>query len=77
MGSGYHQEAVNRDIPSRRYVVYVVNAPHLSFVFLFDPLCPINNLSAMLGQVFLSRTSTKLGLMCHAQMTQHSGAGEA
>ena len=36
---------------------------------LFDliPYVPVNNLSAMSGQVFLGRTSTKQGLMCHAQ----------
>ena len=36
------------------------------FLF-FDSLDPINNLSVMLGQVFLGWTSSKLGLMCLAQ----------
>ena len=36
---------------------------------LFDLILyfPVNNLSVMSGQVFLGRTSTKLGLMCLAQ----------
>ena len=40
--------------------------PILSIVCLFDLilLLPINNLSVIKGQVFLGRTSTKLGLMC-------------
>ena len=39
----------------------------LSLFVWFDSLRPINNLSAILGQVFLGWTSTKLGLMCLAQ----------
>ena len=40
---------------------------NISFFVWFDSLHPINNLSVMLGRVFLAWTSTKLGLMCHAQ----------
>ena len=39
------------------------------FVCLFDVILyiPVNNVSVMLGRVFLGWTSTKQGLMCHAQ----------
>ena len=43
----------------------------------FDSLHPINNLSVKQGQVFLGWTSTKLGLVCLAQGSQGSDAGEA
>ena len=46
------------------------------FLFDFNSLRPINNLSVIKGRVFLGWTSTKLGLMTCSR-TQRSDAGEA
>ena len=43
--------------------VQLLNPYFCLFVFLFDFLHPINNISVIKGRVFLDRTSTKLGLM--------------
>ena len=38
-----------------------------TFVFDLMLYAPVNNFSAISGRVILGRTSTKQGLMCHAQ----------
>ena len=41
----------------------IITIYHMAFLFLFDSLRPINNLSVIKGRVLLGWTSTKLGLM--------------
>ena len=45
----------------------IVSIPDLCTLTYFDSLRPINNLSVMQGRFFLGWTSTKIGIMCHAQ----------
>ena len=59
----YIRPVVKENVVQKYFLSKALAALTLGFVCLVDSLRPIYNLSVIKGQVFLGRTSTKLGLI--------------